>query len=197
MPSKIFLDDPIPQQAAVVRACAACNNGLSAHEEYLACTIDVALAGTTEPGALRRKVRGILEHSPGARQTLRTVAHRSRGHPPAVDRAERVAAVLVKLAKGHALYELHEPQYLPPTSVHFTGLHTFSPAQLEKFEAPAVAAIWPEVGSRAMQRLAEEGSAGWVVVQPGRYRFLAQTGGPVLVRMVLSEYLAAEVTWDP
>jgi len=111
--------------------------------------------------------------------------------------AERVAAVLVKLAKGHALYELHEPQYLPPTSVHFTGLHTFSPAQLEKFEAPAVAAIWPEVGSRAMQRLAEEGSAGWVVVQPGRYRFLAQTGGPVLVRMVLSEYLAAEVTWDP
>jgi hypothetical protein len=36
---------------------------------------------------------------------------------------------------------------------------------------------------------------GWVVVQEGRYRFLTSTGA-VIVRMVLSEYLACEVVWS-
>jgi hypothetical protein len=33
------------------------------------------------------------------------------------------------------------------------------------------------------------------VVQPERYRFLASPGLPVLVRIVIGEYLACEVVW--
>ena len=38
-------------------------------------------------------------------------------------------------------------------------------------------------------------SPSWIVVQPERYRFLASPGLPVLVRIVIGEYLACEVVW--
>ena len=37
---------------------------------------------------------------------------------------------------------------------------------------------------------------GWVVVQPDRYRYAVVETGGVVVRMVLSEYLACEVVWE-
>jgi hypothetical protein len=40
-----------------------------------------------------------------------------------------------------------------------------------------------------------EGDYPWIEVQPGRYRYLV-TCGPSLVRIVIAEYLAAEVAWD-
>jgi hypothetical protein len=53
--------------------------------------------------------------------------------------------------------------------------------------------------ARGEQRLLEGHDVdahGWIVVQEGRYRFLASTGDGILVRMVLSEYLACEVVWS-
>ena len=68
--------------------------------------------------------------------------------------------------------------------------------QLETLRLPR---LWPEVGSRAMQRLlvAEPAPvASWVEVQHGQYRFMAlQEPVGVLVRLVIGEYLAAEVRW--
>ena len=59
--------------------------------------------------------------------------------------------------------------------------------------------LWPEVGSRMMQRTAigDLKPGGWVEVQPGTYRYAVhQLPELVLVRMMLREYLAAEVSWD-
>jgi hypothetical protein len=39
-------------------------------------------------------------------------------------------------------------------------------------------------------------AAGWVMAQDGVYRYAVSWSGPILVRMVLSEYLAAEVCWN-
>lgn len=58
--------------------------------------------------------------------------------------------------------------------------------------------VWPEVGSRALQRVVEGtdlDGLGWITVQPGRYRYSVTANGGVTVRMVLSEYLAGEVIW--
>ena len=41
-----------------------------------------------------------------------------------------------------------------------------------------------------------EGDYPWIEVQPGRYRYLVATGPGILVRIVIAEYLAAEVAWD-
>jgi hypothetical protein len=72
-------------------------------------------------------------------------------------------------------------------------------SQREAFEYPEVSRTWPEIGSRAFQRLVtagtEESATGWVTVQPGRYRYLASLNDGIEVRMVMSEYLAGYVRW--
>ena len=38
---------------------------------------------------------------------------------------------------------------------------------------------------------------GWIVIQQGRYRYMAVgSGNSAMVRMVLSEYLGIEVIWN-
>jgi hypothetical protein len=118
---------------------------------------------------------------------------------------QRINRVVMKLARGHAAYELSEPNYVDPTSVAVVPLPLLSEAARAQFEAgPRCGELvaWPELGSRAFQRLAYSVTAGfdfdggWVEVQPGRYRYLAFADGGVTIRMVISEYLACEVVWD-
>lgn len=63
-----------------------------------------------------------------------------------------------------------------------------------------VASGWPEVGSRAMQRMgvafSAPGISPWIAVQPEQYRYLAIAEGAVMIRIVISEYLACEVIWE-
>jgi hypothetical protein len=60
--------------------------------------------------------------------------------------------------------------------------------------------LWPEVGSRAMNRMFVLGETafggGWLIVQEDRYRYCTSQGGGLRVRSVLREYLACEVIWD-
>jgi hypothetical protein len=94
---------------------------------------------------------------------------------------------------------LNEPQLGEPDTVSYVPMHIRDREELMAFENPPAAGVWPEVGSRALQRAVVASTFGltdWVEVQPNRYRYLAFTGDGVVVRMVLSEYLACEVTWD-
>jgi hypothetical protein len=71
--------------------------------------------------------------------------------------------------------------------------------QRDVFENPEPVAIWPEVGSRAMQRLitgTDVTPGGWIDVQPGLYRFNVTYGGSVEVRIVIHEYLACYIYWE-
>ncbi|MEZ5767187.1 MAG: hypothetical protein R3D80_05580 [Paracoccaceae bacterium] len=50
-----------------------------------------------------------------------------------------------------------------------------------------------------MQRLVtgeDMRSDGWVIVQPGIYRFAVMDIGQFVVRTVIREYLATEVIWN-
>jgi hypothetical protein len=61
VPSRIFLDEPYPENLPIVAACRRCNAGFSLDEEYLACLLECVLAGTTEPERTSRtKIRRIL-----------------------------------------------------------------------------------------------------------------------------------------
>ena len=74
--------------------------------------------------------------------------------------------------------------------------------QRERFEDHPFAdslSVFPEVGSRAMQRILiaeEDYNEGWLEVQEGRYRYLAAGEGEIVIKGVLSEYLAYEVIWS-
>src|SRR5260370_157629 len=70
---------------------------------------------------------------------------------------QRVNSVVLKLARGHAAYELSEPQYDYPTRILVVPFPELSKEARAEFEAGPVSAGvvgWPEVGSRAFQRLA-------------------------------------------
>jgi hypothetical protein len=107
----------------------------------------------------------------------------------------RLRRVILKLARGHCLHELSEPHFEEPVHLSYGLLDLLPTDKRSAFEALPTAGIWPEVGSRAMQRLAISGENQWVQVQAGRYRYAAFVAESVTIRMVLSEYLAAEVIW--
>lgn len=200
VPSRVFLDDPLPENLPVVPCCQACNTSFSLDEEYCAALIDCVAVGTADPSIRHRaKVRRILERQPAlasAIQAARTVDTLSGNIAFAPD-IDRLKAIVLKLARGHAAFELHTVDDEEPRAVSIAPLSVLDDAAREAFESPPIASLYPEVGSRAMTRMFKHGgpSPSWIVVQPGRYRFLASPGWPVLVRIVIGEYFACEVVW--
>jgi len=198
-PSRVLLDEPHPENLPYLPACASCNSGFSLDEEYFACLVECARTGSLE--AVRRpKIRRILEHSPALAARLiqaRSVA--DSGETWFALERDRISNVVLKLARGHAAYELSEPQFEVPAHVMIMPLQVLTPEARDHFETPPATFGWPEVGSRAMQRMAvafgAPGISPWVYVQPGQYRYLAVAEGAVLIRIVISEYLACEVIW--
>jgi hypothetical protein len=71
VPSCVFLDHPLPENLPIVGACRSCNNGFSLDEEYVACLIESAVAGLTDPEIIRRPgVANILRRTPGLRARI-------------------------------------------------------------------------------------------------------------------------------
>jgi hypothetical protein len=202
VPSRVLLDEPFPPDLPVVPGCQDCNNGFSPDEEYVACLIECAITGSSDPELVRRdKIKRIL----GRNRSLAARIAAGRHEAPTGQvfwgfESERVRNVVLKLARGHATYEYSEPQLEEPDELWFGPLCTMSMGQLRSFEAPGMNFLWPEIGSRAFIRAIEGDSkgvydAGWHVVQEGRYRYSMSLPDRIVVRTVLSEYLACEVAW--
>ncbi len=199
-PSRVFLDEPYPENLPVVPACLVCNQGFSEDEEYLACLVSCVIAGSTEPSSMpREKAKRILNDKPSLRNRIEQGRTTVDGQTIFSPEHQRVSSVVTKLAQGHALYELHESCAHKPSEIWCFPRHLMTEDARESFENPEQSSIWPEVGSRAMQRLIIENDAaynGWLNVQPGRYRFHTSQGSGVEVRIVIHEYLACYVRWE-
>lgn len=199
-PSRVFLDEPYPENLPIVPACSTCNAGFSGDEEYFACLVSCTIAGSTDPAAMpREKTKRILKEKPLLRTRIEQARSVSDGAIVFNLEHERVSAVVTKLAKGHGLYELNKSCARAPDDVKYLPLSLMNDAQREAFENLEPFGVWPEVGSRAMQRLVirtDVAPGGWLGVQPGRYRFYASQGSGVDVRIVIHEYLACHVRWE-
>lgn len=197
-PSKVLLDEPFPPNLAVIGACRSCNTGFSEDETYLACWIDCEIAGSAFPEDVGRdKVRRILDKQKRLQSRLLNSFESDLFEPRFHPEAERIERVVLKLARCHAAYENGEPKIEEPTYFVWRALKWLSSEQRTAFEEPPHLGLLPEVGSRAMQRVlfAPDARAPWINVQEGRYRYLVAAGEAVIVRLVLSEYLACEVVW--
>lgn len=200
-PSRMLLDKPYPENLPFLPSCASCNGGFSLDEEYFACLVECARTGSIE-AVQRPKIRRTLEHSPAL--AARLMQARSVGDDGGISFAatqERVENVVLKLARGHAAFELSEPQYHRPSHVMIKPLHLLTAAEREHFEIPPEVSVWPEIGSRAMWRMVVVEDVvvfgpEWIDVQPGQYRYLAVAEQAVTIRFVVGEYLACEVIWD-
>ena len=205
VPTRALLDGPYPENLPTVDVCGECNNGFSKDENYLVALIACVISGSLELSRHDFPVAaGILARSAELSDRIertRRVQLTLWGDPEVEWSIEpdRVANVVVKNARGHALYELGEPLLDAPRHALFSPLHLMSDGQRGLFERSAAQHdLWPEVGSRMMQRMAEgDLEGGWVVVQRGVYRYMAvQLPGETVVRSVIREYLATEVSWS-
>lgn len=214
VPSRVFLDAPLPENLPVVGACKECNNGFSLDEQYLACLIEAVIAGTADPERIRRpSVANILRCVPALRARLEAAKSCINGQTQFAVEPERIKNIVAKLAKGHAAFELSQPCRHEPSSVWWLPLALMEKEHLDKFEACEIAENFGEIGSRGMQRWfvvqfglhsasGEAQPAGmlvndWIDVQEGRYRYHAiDGGGEVKIKFVIGEYLACEVVWS-
>ena len=203
IPTKALLDPPPPENLMPVGMCQECNAGFSKDEEYLAAFLATVISGSTELDPKQFPTAfGILDHSPPLKNRI-DQARRVQGTLwggaeirwiPEIDRIERV---IVKNALGHIVFERGAVPEEPPSYVNILPTQSMSVEQRKWFESPSGLAGWPEVGSRLMLRLlqtGEVGLGGWIELQSGVYRYAVDEVHRV--RIVLREYLAAEVGWD-
>lgn len=195
----------MPDNVPVVEACERCNHGFSLDEEYVACLLECVLCGSVDTESLQRdKVKRILTEKP----RLAAMLNESRrlaedGNALWMPDEGRVRSVVLKLARGHAAFELSLPQLDEPVRVESTPFVCMSSAKRDEFEHAGSGEIrgWPEIGSRAFLRACgakpyADQNGPWIPVQENRYRYSVDQHGGVLVRMVLAEYLACEVEWE-
>lgn len=204
VPSKVLLDKPYPYQLPVVGSCLSCNKGFSLDEEWFACFVECCICGTTDPDRLNReKIKRIILRRPKLKNLLRQACYKDLfGRPYWHVDQKRVENVVLKLAQGHIAYDLY-PRPYAPDGIQVRPLCCLSESDLASFEnTGSYFAAWPEIGTRAFLRTTSFAvddfldPTGWVVVQPGRYRYFVEEDDGCTVKIVMSEYLACVVHWD-
>ena len=203
IPTKALLNRPYPENLMPVGMCKECNSGFAKDEEYFSAFIASVISGSTKPDPLQFPTAfRILARNPRLRSRIDADRRieATPGKEPVViwtPELERIERVIVKNARGHVLFELGQAIELPPFRVNIAPIEQLFPHQLSQFEHPQGPSGWPEVASRLMLRLLETGEVGeggWINVQNSVYRYAVDESPRV--RIVLREYLAAEVSWD-
>lgn len=200
VPSKIIIDRPFPENLPVVPACDKCNQDLSKDEEYFACLVECILRGTTEPEKLERnKVKEILKRKPKLRAKLEEAKVVKEGQTYFQAEENRVRNVILKLARGHATYENSEPQFEEPVLISIRPITLMSEEEQNEYFSHDEG-LFPEVGSRAFQRMFKEDSNfinNWVIVQEDKYIYSINHGRfGLTIKFLIWNYLACEVVWN-
>jgi hypothetical protein len=200
VPPKVFLDTPFPENLHVVESCVKCNQSFSLDEQYMACLLDCVISGTTNPNEVYREtVKKTLEAKPALAQCLKDAQKTIDGKEYFSVESERIHNVVKKIAMGHVLYELNLIMQADETEISISPMIILDDHQQREFEEihKHSSNLWPECGSRAMQRMLFNAVCEnkWIEVQSGRYRYAVIQTDIVEVRMVFSEYLACIVRW--
>ncbi len=176
VPSKVFLDEPYPDNLPVVPCCKKCNEQFSLDEEYVAVLFECVRLQTFTPKQFKReKIRKIVNHNPAILQTVKeTVPPLLDGHFSIDPEKVRLKKVLTKLIAGHLRFEGLDQWFLHDALdiCFYQDVHV-NQNFYNRFHSPIFSGMLPEVGSRALIALVENGYAGspWLTVQQGRYEY--------------------------
>ena len=192
VPSKVFLDKPYPENLPVVPCCKKCNEQFSLDEEYVAVLFESVRWQTFDSNQFKKeKVRKIVEHNPAILQTVReTVLPLLDGHISIDPENARLNKVLTKLIAGHLCFEGLD-QWLLHDGLDISFYQDVHANQgfYNRFRSPIFSGLLPEVGSRALIALVENGNAGspWFTVQPGKYEYCVAPDNSE-VRIIIQDY---------
>lgn len=201
VPSKVLLDEPYPDNLAVVPSCMECNHGFSSDEEYFACLIEIMSLGTLDLEVIERnKVRRILSAKPKLKMLIQESITYTNGSHLIKPDWKRVESVVLKHAKGLSAYYMNTPIHGDnPSNLFIEPWTQMTEDQIIQFNQPLVHNKLPEVGSRVCWNLCLiEGIpfSPWIEVQENRFRYQTKADNCIVVRMVFSEYLLCELVWD-
>ena len=202
VPSKILLDDPFPENLPVVPCCYDCNQSFSFDELYVACVIECVKCGTTNIDDLKRdKIKKTLKKRESLHKKISNSMSEVEGQTVFSIEVERLKNLILKLAKGHAKYENSEPKFTEPIHLGFKPLHLMDRDEINLFMADTEIMKAPEVGSRAMQNFLFDNEnnvlSHWEIVQQNNYSYSVAIGlGTVTVKIIMLDYLAAEIIWE-
>ncbi len=214
VPSKCLLEKPYPENLPVVGCCFSCNQSFSKDEQYFVCLLESVICGSTEPEMIRRpSVAKIMQNTP----TLRTRIEKSKtqidGQIAYIPEIDRVCNVILKLARGHAAFELSQLCFQEPSHFWCGPLSSIPIENQGIFASAHIQEVCGEVGTRNMQRFlitqinkpTETGEIqkisliinDWIDVQDNLYRHITiDDMGSLIIRIVISEYFACEVIWE-
>ncbi len=192
IPSKVFLDKPYPENLPVVPCCKKCNEQFSSDEEYVAVLFECVRLQTFAPKRFKReKIRKIVNHNPTILQTVKETVHPLLdGHFSIDPENVRLKKVLTKLIAGHLRFEGLDQSFLHKGfDKHFyQDVHT-NREFYQRFHSPIMSSLLPEVGSRALIAMFEQGSAGgpWLEVQPEMYEYCVAPDNSE-VRIIMQDF---------
>ncbi|PKA72762.1 hypothetical protein ATI02_5848 [Pseudomonas baetica] len=202
VPSKVLLDEPFPLALPVVPCCKTCNNSFSFDELYLACFIECVIHGTTDPEKMSRtKIKRILEERPQLRDSIERSKSQNGENLIWIPDDTKVKNIIMKLARGHAAYELSEPQMSAPEYIRIAPYGTLSEEEHADFENSPSLSLWPEIGSRAfVNSLIANNNInlvnGWSVIQDSTYRYMVSYEDGISIKIVMREYLFCEIIFS-
>lgn len=208
VPSKTFLKEPYPENLPTIPACLECNNGFSSDEKYVSCFLDVLKAAvyagyTCSADTIRR-----LEKDDNLRTLLNEQISIFDGKIRFQIDSERLCRILIKLAKGHAGFEM---DYIcfdeSKIRLRYEFIFTMSKEEILEFETVPQTYVAPEVGSRmsitpfVIQNTVTGEVCGfmfWNDVQEEQYRYQVSYNaeGGICVKFVIYEILYCRVDFD-
>lgn len=199
IPPKIFLDEPFQSPLAILPACSSCNRSYSEKEQYLACLVEYLKSNLCKID-MRDKIYKALSVRHTLREGLEKVTYYTDKQISYIEYDIKIVEdVIFKLAIGHAAYFLSMLYPGKPYIINHKFIVDMTDEEIYKFNIEPRLDIVPEIGSRGSIFLClAEGVpfSQWNVVQENQYRFLAYHNNSTHVRIVIGEFLFAEVIWQ-
>lgn len=217
VPSKVFLDEPYPEDLPVLPACFNCNNGFSDDEAYVETYIDCMKMLSGYSQNLSEKNQKRIYKNTAFIDAQKDLADYYQSKEICVNR--KILRIITKLAVGHLVYELSEGYSkdgccINPSSVDYRFLFELSEKERQSFDSFIVMdeKVLPSLGSRVFDKIfalepvlnSINGDStlkvpicimNWTDIQEGSYKYIAwyENNGVFHVRIVIKDFLYAEI----
>lgn len=201
-PSKILLDEPLPENLPITYTCKDCNSSFSIDEEYFACILEASKCHSIWLDDLVRfKVRRTLQKN---KELYKTIANSFDQETKRFSfDLKRLKHIAIKLAICHLAFEMNEIVNDNPNYFDFFLRDEVNDRKIEDFDTLIEISVICEISKCYENMIILESSQdtrlfyAWQIVQEGQYRYMcAFSDDKYIVRIVIGEYTFFEMHWD-
>lgn len=204
IPSKTFLNSPYPENLSTIPACYKCNNGYSKDEKYVSCFLDVLKSCIYINHNLKDNTIRCLKDDIGLKKLIEEQIDIKNDHVYFSIDDNKIKRILVKLAKGHAAFELDYINFDDvKIDVKYDFIFNLSKEFINSFNNVVTYPVIHEVGSRAIYLIQDldsgfaETIALWNIIQNQQYRYqVVNRQSSTIVKIVIFEFLYSEICFN-